>query len=136
MNNDISCKKGTKALADILALRNTHGRYGHIIARCLNDGYNDFKFDRVPGHPKYAEDICPKVVLMDHLCAFPELKDLAERVYKGEFDDVADDDDLLAIGMDMVQDHPDENLDFIFRSMKMPYSTEYYKKLINKSRHN
>lgn len=91
-------------LAEELILRNTGNRYDALIERAKNNGYHDFKFDTVPGHPEYADCTCPKTQLVQDLDAFPELSDLRTRVMQGEFDDVADETDKDRMRNNLKQD--------------------------------
>lgn len=82
----------SKDLAEILRQRDP-SKYKAIIDRAELNGYHDHKFDSIPGHPEYAEDICPKMKLVSDLSAFDELKDLVQKVMDGEYDDPADTED-------------------------------------------
>lgn len=97
----------SKQLAVILAKRDPI-KYKSIIDRAALNGYHDFKFDRIPGHPEWAEDVCPKMALVDDLSSFPELNDLRELAMNGEWDDTGDDEDAMVMrGWLMDEDSPD-----------------------------
>lgn len=97
----------SKLLAIVLSQRDPV-KYKAIIERAANNGYHDFKFDSIPGHPEYAEDICPKIRLVDDLSAFPELNDIRELAMNGEWDDVGDEEDALVMrGWLMDENSPD-----------------------------
>lgn len=97
-------RQTTRDIASILKTRNLDGRYDAIIQRAENDGYHDFKFDRVAEHPEYGECICPKVQLVEDLAAFPELSDIREQVMNGAFDESMDDDDKSAMRESLIKD--------------------------------
>lgn len=82
----------SKELAEILSNRDPV-KYKSFIERAANNGYHDHKFDKVPGHPEYGEDTCPKIALVEHLSRFPELSDIRDQVINGDFDDPADKED-------------------------------------------
>lgn len=82
----------SKELAEILAKRDPE-KYKAIIERAANNGYHDHKFDKIPGHPEYANTDCPKIQLVSDLSAFPELSDIQQRAMDGEWDDPADEED-------------------------------------------
>lgn len=112
----------SKDLAEILSQRDPE-KYKAIIDRAANNGYHDHKFDKIPGHPEYAETNCPKVQLVQDLFAFSELHDIRERVMNGEFDDPADEEDAEEMrGWLMDENSPDE----MFKQMgfRIPTSEE------------
>lgn len=80
---------GTIDIADILKKRDAD-KYRDIIVRAANNGYHDFKFDNIPGHPEYGNCICPKAQLVEDLSRFPELKDISRDVISGKYDEQAD----------------------------------------------
>jgi hypothetical protein len=82
----------SKLLAEILSKRDPV-KYKAIIERAALNGYHDHKFMKIPGHPEWAEDACPKMRLVDDLSIFPELNDIRQQVMDGEFDDGADQED-------------------------------------------
>lgn len=97
----------SKLLAIVLSQRDPV-KYKAIIDRAANNGYHDFKFDSIPGHPEYAEDVCPKMRLVDDLSAFPELNDIRELAMNGEWDDIGDEEDALVMrGWLMDENSPD-----------------------------
>lgn len=97
----------SKELAEILSKKDPE-KYKAIIERAANNGYHDFKFDRIPGHPEYAEDNCPKMRLVYDLSAFPELNDIRELAINGEWDVVGDEEDSEVMrGVLMDDDAPD-----------------------------
>lgn len=58
-------RKTTKDdLVKVLRERNSKGKYDAIIIRAANNGYHDFKFTDIPGHPEYADCNCPKMKLV------------------------------------------------------------------------
>ncbi len=79
----------SKDIAEILRQRDAE-KYRAIIERAELNGYHDFKHDRIPDHPEYAECICPKMQLVMDLSKFPELADITRRVVDGEFDESPD----------------------------------------------
>lgn len=85
-------RQPSKNLAEILAAKDKD-KYKDIIERAALNGYHDFKFDRIPEHPEWGEDICPKLRLVEDLAAFPELADIRQQVMEGDFDDEADEED-------------------------------------------
>jgi hypothetical protein len=76
-----------KDLVEILEARNTNGKYDDLISNCKNFRYHDFK----------AEHPTPKKLLYMHLEAFPELYDLKQAVMRGQFDEPADYNDVIAM---------------------------------------
>ena len=85
-------KKTTKELAEILKKMNAD-KYKHIIDRAANNGYHDFKFDQIKGHPEYGDCICPKIQLMHDLLEHPELSEIVKDVIDGVYDEAADEED-------------------------------------------
>jgi hypothetical protein len=97
----------SKLLAVTLSQRDPV-KYREIIDRAANNGYHDFKFDRIPGHPEWAEDVCPKMRLVQDLSAFPELNDIRQLAMEGEWDDTGDDEDAMVMrNMLMDENVPD-----------------------------
>lgn len=97
----------SKTLAVILSRRDPV-KYKAIIERAALNGYHDFKFDTIPGHPEWAEDVCPKLALVDDLSAFPELADIRQAVMDGEYDDTGDEEDAMVMrGWLMDENSPD-----------------------------
>lgn len=84
---------GTKEIANILKAKPNSEKYSAIIERAANNGYHDHKFDSIPGHPEYADCICPKIKLMEDLARFPELSDIRQEVIDGKYDEPADEQD-------------------------------------------
>ena len=72
-------------------------KYKNIIERSIRNGYHEFKFDNIPGFPEYGECTGPKTQLINDLEQYPELSELKQRVYEGEFDDSCDDEDNLKL---------------------------------------
>lgn len=123
----------SKILSEILRKRDPE-KYKAIIERAANNGYHDHKFDKIPGHPEYADTACPKIKLVDDLSNFPELTDIRERVMDGEFDDDADKEDQEEIrGWLMDDNSPD--LMFEQLGFRVPTKQERrkwkYKKFMN-----
>ncbi len=104
-------KSTTVDLVNELTARNSKGEYNHMIERAKLGGYHDFKFHMIPGHSEYAEDVCPKMTLVEHLGKFPELSDIRQRVIHGEFDDPADDLDKEVMRQELIADNAP---DFMF----------------------
>lgn len=77
-------------LPALLESRNQEGKYTAIIEKAKRGCYHDFKFDLVDPECSYP---CPKLILIEDLSAFPELKDISDMVITGEFDDRADEED-------------------------------------------
>lgn len=84
--------KQTKEIAEILRKRDPE-KYKAIIERDELNGYHDFKFDMVPGHPEYGDTLCPKIQLVYDLAVFPELNDIREEVLRGVYDERPDEED-------------------------------------------
>lgn len=82
----------SKQLATILAEKDAV-KYKAIIERAALNGYHDYKFDHIPGHPEYGECICPKMQLVEDLFKFPELADIRQDVIQGKYDDKPDKED-------------------------------------------
>lgn len=98
----------SKDLAEILSKRDPE-KYKAIIERAANNGYHDHKFDKIPGHPEYANTACPKMQLVQDLSFFPELNDIRSRAMDGEWDDPADGEDAEEMrGWLMDDNAPDE----------------------------
>ncbi len=93
----------TKDLATLLAQRDPV-KYMEIITRAANNGYHDHKFDKVPLHPEYGECLCPKVQLVKDLSQFPELRDIAEDVMNGIYDEQADEQDVQEMRGWLIED--------------------------------
>ncbi len=93
----------TKDIAPILKERNAE-RYNAIIVRAANNGYHDFKFDRIPSHPEYGDCMCPKIQLVDDLSQYPELNDIRNDVIAGKYDETPDDQDGQHIRQDLIND--------------------------------
>lgn len=89
MSNNNSASKD---LANILSKLNAE-KYKDIIKRAALNGYHDHKFDSIPGHPEYAECVCPKMQLIEDLGKFPELIHIQKEVMEGKYDDPADEQD-------------------------------------------
>ncbi|MFN3405172.1 MAG: hypothetical protein ACK40G_13825 [Cytophagaceae bacterium] len=85
-------------LPRILELRNTNGKYDHIIQKAKKGGYHDYKFDLV--YPE-TEALCPKMELIDELSQFPELEDIIDMVVSGDFDDRPDEEDKERLRKDL-----------------------------------
>ncbi len=77
-------------LADELEQRNVDGRYDYMIKRARGNGYHCFKHDQ---NPEYADCICPKTELYEHLSKFPELDDIKAAVADGVYDESPDEQD-------------------------------------------
>lgn len=76
--NDLYMTKSTnKDLVELLQQRNTGNKYDQLIQNALAGMYHDWK----------SEEATPKMLLREHLGAFPELNDIAEMVMKGDFDE-------------------------------------------------
>lgn len=86
----------TKDLALILTERDCVN-YQHIIERASLNGYHDFKYDRIPGHPEYGDCTCPKEQLISDLSAFDELADIVQEVIDGRYDEAPDEEDRQVI---------------------------------------
>lgn len=84
---------GTIDIAKILSDRDPV-KYKAIIERAANNGYHDHKFEKIPGHPEYADCVCPKVQLYEDLSKFPELSDIRADVTHGKYDEPADEEDV------------------------------------------
>jgi len=112
-------------IAHILAKRNPE-RYKAIIERASLNGYHDFKHDSIPGHPEYADCICPKVQLIEDLFQFPELSDIRERVIAGDFDDTADEIDNHNLSLILLDDHAP---DFMFEMVGLTPPTAEERKI-------
>src|SRR5690242_19654469 len=97
--------KPSKYLAVVLAERDVEKKYSAIIERAANNGYHDFKFDVVPGHPEYGDCACPKMKLVEDLSAFPELEDIRHDVINGEYDDEGDVEDGERIRQDLLREN-------------------------------
>lgn len=82
----------TKDLAELLSKIDAD-KYKLIIERATLNGYHDYKFDKVPGHPEYGECICPKMQLVDDLSKFEELAKFRQDVIDGVYDEPADKED-------------------------------------------
>lgn len=112
----------SKDLAEILSQRDSE-KYKAIIERAANNGYHDHKFDKIPGHPEYAETNFPKKQLVQDLSAFPELNDIRQRAMDGEWDDPADEEDAEELRCWLMDENsPDE----MFKQMgfRVPSSKE------------
>lgn len=77
-----------KTLSDLDAVK-----YADIVERAANNGYHDFKYDRIKDHPEYADTLCPKFQLVQDLQKFPELQWIVNAVIMGEYDEQADEED-------------------------------------------
>ena len=64
-----------------LAKRNSGHKYDELIKNAEEEMYHDFK----------SEEATPKMLLFEHLLAFPELFDIAIDVREGKYDE--DDDE-------------------------------------------
>ena len=112
----------TKDLATILSQRDPT-KYRAIIERAGNNGYHDFKHDKIPGHPEYGECVCPKVQLVSDLDEFPELEDIKQRVIHGEFDESSDETDQQEMRGWLIQDGAPDAL-FEHLNLKVPSEAE------------
>lgn len=113
---------GTKDIAQILTSRDP-GRYKSIIERAELNGYHDFKFDSIPGHPEYAECVCPKIQLLEDLSKFPELEDIRQNVIGGEYDEPPDaEDQVQSVNILMDENAPDGM--FKMLGLKIPTAKE------------
>lgn len=114
----------TKDLAEILSKRDAE-KYKSIIERAANNGYHDHKFDKIPGHPEYGEDVCPKIALVGHLSQFPELSDIKQQVMDGMYDEPADEEDKAEMrGWLMDENSPDS----AFKTLGFAIPTEQERK--------
>lgn len=112
----------TKDIAEILRKREPE-KYKAIIERAELNGYHDYKFMKIPGHPEYGKCNCPKVQLLEDLSPFPELEDIQQRVIKGEFDERADTEDTEEMrGWLMDDDSPDKMFEVL--GFKVPTNAE------------
>lgn len=110
----------SKDIAEILRQRDPE-KYKHIIQRADLNGYHDFKHDKVPGHPEYADCIGPKAQLVSDLHPYPELADIMKRVMDGEFDESPDEEDT----QELRQNGMDENWpDSMFKAIGLEPPTE------------
>lgn len=112
----------SKDLAAVLRARDPE-KYASIIRRAELNGYNDYKFDVIPGHPEFDDCDCPKVKLYNDLAAFPELKDVAIDVMEGKYDDDADAHDVQRMRSDLLADGSPDSL-FTALGFKLPTSAE------------
>ncbi len=72
-------------------------------------GYHDHKFAKIPGHPEYADCICPKMQLVSDLIEFPELDHIRKQVEHGMYDEPADEQDQQEMRGWLIEDAaPDE----------------------------
>jgi hypothetical protein len=120
----------SKQLAVILSQRDPV-KYKAIIERAALNGYHDFKYDRIPGHPEWAEDVCPKITLVDDLSQFPELNDLRELAMNGEWDDAGDEEDALVMRSWLMDENQSDAM-FKMLGFKPPSSKERRKWKIKK----
>lgn len=109
----------TKDLANILSKLNPV-KYRHIIERAAANGYHDYKYDRIIGHPEYGETACPKLQLVEDLSKFPELQEIRQQVIDGLYDEIPDQDDQQAL-IDLLLE--DNAPDAMFKSMGFPVPT-------------
>jgi len=109
----------TKEIAIILAKRDKQ-KYSAIIHRAALNGYHDFKFDSIPGHPEYGETVCPKLQLIEDLSAFPELEDICNNVIDGDYDESPDAEDEVYIRTMLMNENAD---DFLFKMLGLPIPT-------------
>lgn len=93
----------TKDLAKILTDLDA-AKYASIIERAANNGYHDFKFDAIEGHPEYGDCICPKLQLVKDLEAFPELQYISNAVIAGDYDEQSDDEDTEMLRRCLLKD--------------------------------
>lgn len=123
----------TKDIADILRQRDPE-KYKHIIERAELDGYHDFKYDRIPGHPEYADGLLPKMQLVQDLGVFPELNDIRDKVMAGDFDDDTPDEiDEIEIRTQLLdEDAPDAMFEMM--GLKLPSYAERYTHKRNKGK--
>jgi hypothetical protein len=121
----------SKQLAIILSQRDPV-KYKALIERAALNGYHDFKHDRIPGHPEWAEDICPKMTLVDDLSQFPELSDIRDRAMNGEWDDTGDEEDAMVM-RNMLMDENSPNAMFKMLGFNVPSSKERMKHKIRKT---
>lgn len=112
----------TKDLAEILALRDKD-KYANIINRAAVNGYHDFKFDSIPGHPEYAECNCPKMQLVDDLSKYPELSDVRNDVMNGVYDESADETDAHTMRLGLLDENTGDSL-FSTLGLKVPTKEE------------
>lgn len=103
----------TKDIAEILRKRDPE-KYKAIIERAELNGYHDFKFDKIPGHPEYGDIACPKVQLVHDLGQFPELADIRNQVMSGDFDEKPDAQDNLDLRLELLNDN---SSDAMFKMM-------------------
>ena len=104
----------SKHIALILLKQEYSDRYMKIINRALLNGYHDFKFENVPGHPEFGDCICPKMQLVEDLGAFPELAQLQQDVIAGVYDDPPDEVDDITTRNMLLNDRAD---DFLFKML-------------------
>jgi hypothetical protein len=104
----------TKKIAVLLSQRNNSEKYKAIIDRAALNGYHDFKFDTIPGHPEYGDCICPKAQLVSDLSAFPELEDIRMDVINGKYDESPDAEDDAKMRLYLMQEGvPDKLYDVL-----------------------
>lgn len=113
----------SKDLAEILTRRNKDRKYDNIILRASLNGYHDYKFDKVPGHPEYGACVCPKVQLVTDLSDFPELSDIRKQVIDGVFDDSPDSEDAEDLRK-MLMEEKAHDLMFEQIGLKVPTAEE------------
>lgn len=119
--------KQTKDIAIILKERDSQ-KYKDIIVRAENNGYHDFKFDTVIGHPEYGDCLCPKVQLVNDLSKFPELVDIQKDVINGKYDESPDGQDKERIRSEFIEDGSTDSL-FTMFGLKPPSEAE---RMLNK----
>jgi hypothetical protein len=112
----------SKDLAEILRKRDP-SKYKAIIERAELNGYHDHKFDKVPGHPEYADAICPKMKLVDDLGTFDELRDIRQQVMDGKYDDPCDPDDQEEMRGWLMDDNSTDAM-FTMLGFKIPTQEE------------
>lgn len=113
---------GTKDLAEILSKRDAE-KYKAIIERAGLNGYHDHKFESIPGHPEYAECICPKMQLVQDLTPFPELEDVRQDVMNGKYDEPADKEDQEEMRGWLMDDNSPDGM-FTTLGFKVPTKEE------------
>jgi hypothetical protein len=99
----------TKDLAEILSKRDPI-KYRAIIERAALQGFHDHKFDSIPGHPEYAECMCPKMELVNQLAAYPELSDIRQQVMDGVYDEPADKEDQAEMRGWLIDDNSPDGM--------------------------
>lgn len=123
----------TKDLVEILSKRDAV-KCAAIIERASLNGYHDYKFMKVVGHPEYAECACPKMQLVEDLSVYPELNDIRMQVIDGVYDEKADEEDQEEMRMWLLDDNASDTL-FKALGFKVPTKEEreqhHSKRLLN-----